>query len=175
MTKKLLTVALTIAACAALCGAVCPRNASDEKVPEAKQTPIAAAVAQTECAATNSHFDHAFDQTQKKEKDPLYPINESESEPVAAAGQPPTASQKTTEAPEAKPAQAPTAAPQPAPTSQPEQPQPSANPTPGERSVAGGKAQIWVPGFGWVVDGGGNVCTYAENLYENGNKIGSMG
>jgi hypothetical protein len=58
---------------------------------------------------------------------------------------------------------------------QPEQPQPSADPAPGERSAAGGKAQVWVPGFGWVEDGGGNVCTYAEDLYENGNKIGSMG
>ena len=95
-----------------------------------------------------------------------------------AETQPPAAPAKETAALEAKPAQAPehaTSAPQPVQSPQPKQPQPSADPAPSERSAAGGKAQVWVPGFGWVEDGGENVCTYAEDLYENGNKIGSMG
>ncbi|NCB42257.1 MAG: hypothetical protein EOM59_06515 [Clostridia bacterium] len=34
---------------------------------------------------------------------------------------------------------------------------------------------IYVPGFGWVKDSGEeNVGTYAEDMYENGNKIGNM-
>ena len=33
----------------------------------------------------------------------------------------------------------------------------------------------WVPGFGYVENGGSNVCYYAEDIYENGNKIGIMG
>lgn len=33
----------------------------------------------------------------------------------------------------------------------------------------------WVPGFGYVKNGGSNVCYYAEDIYENGNKIGIMG
>ena len=32
----------------------------------------------------------------------------------------------------------------------------------------------WVPGFGYVENGGSNVCYYAEDIYENGNKIGIM-
>lgn len=35
--------------------------------------------------------------------------------------------------------------------------------------------QIYVPGFGWVENhGGGGSGTAAEDMYENGNKIGIM-
>lgn len=35
--------------------------------------------------------------------------------------------------------------------------------------------QIYLPGFGWVKDeGGGGEGTVAEDMYENGNKIGDM-
>ena len=38
------------------------------------------------------------------------------------------------------------------------------------------RAMIYINGFGWVADeGGGGVCEYADDMYENGNKIGSMG
>ena len=113
-----------------------------------------------------------------EETNPPLPTEAPEPEPTLTEPQPPAAPPKETAAPEVKPAQTPeptTAAPQPAQSPQPKQPQPSADPAPSERSAAGGKAQVWVPGFGWVEDGGGNVCTYAEDLYENGNKIGSMG
>lgn len=36
------------------------------------------------------------------------------------------------------------------------------------------KGQVWVPGFGWVDDSGDNVGTSADDMYENGNKIGNM-
>ena len=37
------------------------------------------------------------------------------------------------------------------------------------------KGQVWFPGFGWVDDeGGGASGTKAEDMYENGNKIGVM-
>jgi cytoskeletal protein RodZ len=36
------------------------------------------------------------------------------------------------------------------------------------------KGQIWVPGFGWVDDSGDNVGNEADDMYENGNKIGEM-
>lgn len=36
--------------------------------------------------------------------------------------------------------------------------------------------QIYVPGFGWIEDnGGGGSGTTADDMYENGNKIGDMG
>ena len=36
------------------------------------------------------------------------------------------------------------------------------------------KGQMWFPGFGWVDDGGANEGTKADDMYENGNKIGNM-
>jgi outer membrane biosynthesis protein TonB len=47
-----------------------------------------------------------------------------------------------------------------------------------DSSPAGGdtkQGQIFVPGFGWVKDeGGGAQGTTAEDMFENGNKIGNM-
>lgn len=34
---------------------------------------------------------------------------------------------------------------------------------------------VYVPGFGWIENQGPNQATYAEDMYENGNKIGIMG
>jgi hypothetical protein len=36
------------------------------------------------------------------------------------------------------------------------------------------KGQVWVPGFGWVDNSGDNVGNKADDMYENGNKIGNM-
>jgi outer membrane biosynthesis protein TonB len=171
MTKKLLTAALAIAACATLWGAVCPQNASDGKVPAADQVTSTAAAAQEEHTGAIPLSAAEKEYAPAEETNPPLPTEAPEPAPVMAETQLPAAPPKETAAPEVKPAQAP----QPVQSPQPEQPQPSADPAPGERSAAGGKAQVWVPGFGWVEDGGGNVCTYAEDLYENGNKIGSMG
>ena len=33
---------------------------------------------------------------------------------------------------------------------------------------------VYVPGFGWVESQGSNHVEYAEDMYENGNKIGIM-
>lgn len=34
---------------------------------------------------------------------------------------------------------------------------------------------VYVPGFGWIENQGPNQVGYAEDMYENGNKIGIMG
>lgn len=34
---------------------------------------------------------------------------------------------------------------------------------------------VYVPGFGWIESQGPNQVEYAEDMYENSNKIGSMG
>lgn len=34
---------------------------------------------------------------------------------------------------------------------------------------------VYVPGFGWLESQGADEVIYAEDIYENGNKIGSMG
>lgn len=49
-------------------------------------------------------------------------------------------------------------------------------PAPGEPQAGDTKnGQIYIPGFGWVQNnGGGGSGTVAEDMYENGNKIGIM-
>jgi len=55
------------------------------------------------------------------------------------------------------------------------QPSKKHNPAPGSKAVIDGKLSVWIPGFGWIEDnGGGNVGTIAEDMYENGHKIGIM-
>ena len=34
---------------------------------------------------------------------------------------------------------------------------------------------VYVEGFGWIESQGPNYIEYAADMYENGNKIGSMG
>lgn len=52
-----------------------------------------------------------------------------------------------------------------------EPPTQAGEPQPGDTK----NGQIYVPGFGWVEDhGGGGSGTVAEDMYENGNKIGIM-
>lgn len=34
---------------------------------------------------------------------------------------------------------------------------------------------VYVPGCGWIENQGPNHCEYAEDMYENGNRIGIMG
>ena len=50
------------------------------------------------------------------------------------------------------------------------------NPAPGTKEHIDGKLHVWVPGFGWIeYSGKPSVGTVAEDMYENGHKIGSMG
>lgn len=49
-------------------------------------------------------------------------------------------------------------------------------PASGTKKYIDGKPYVWVPGFGWIeYSGKPSVGTTAEDMYENGNKIGSMG
>ncbi len=41
--------------------------------------------------------------------------------------------------------------------------------------VAAKEYMVYVPGFGWIQSEGPNHVEYAEDMYENGNKIGIMG
>ena len=90
-----------------------------------------------------------------------------------------TAEKKNAETPRAEPDEELGAVPVPAPaepTSVAEMPQletelPAPQPTielqPGD--------EVYIPGFGWVPYEGPNHREYAEDMYENGNKIGTMG
>lgn len=46
----------------------------------------------------------------------------------------------------------------------------------GDTRTVDGQKQVYFLGFGWIDDNDEpNECIYAEDMYENGNKIGSMG
>ena len=57
---------------------------------------------------------------------------------------------------------------------QPAQPEPKSAPEPiaNDNELAD---MVYVPGFGWIRSEGPNHVEYAEDMYENGNKIGIMG
>ena len=57
---------------------------------------------------------------------------------------------------------------------QPAQPEPKSAPEPiaNDNELAD---MVYVPGFGWIENQGPNHVEYAEDMYENGNKIGIMG
>ena len=57
---------------------------------------------------------------------------------------------------------------------QPTQPEPKSAPEPiaNDNELAD---MVYVPGFGWIESQGPNQVEYAEDMYENGNKIGIMG
>lgn len=52
-------------------------------------------------------------------------------------------------------------------------PQQEPEPTPAPDSTPDN--MVYVPGFGWIESQGPNHVEYAEDMYENGNKIGSIG
>lgn len=81
-----------------------------------------------------------------------------------------TAEKKNTETPRAEPDEELGAVPVPAPaepTPAVETPQPTIELQHGD--------EVYIPGFGWVPYEGPNYREYAADMYENGNKIGSMG
>lgn len=46
----------------------------------------------------------------------------------------------------------------------------------GDTRVVDGQKQVYFLGFGWIEDNDTpNEGVYAEDMYENGNKVGSMG
>ena len=46
----------------------------------------------------------------------------------------------------------------------------------GDTRVVDGQKQCYFLGFGWIDDNDEpNECIYAEDMYENGNKVGTMG
>ena len=75
--------------------------------------------------------------------------------------------------PEPSPAQAPPESEVQAPSEQDATPQQEPEPTPVPDSKPDN--MVYVPGFGWIESQGPNHAEYAEDMYENGNKIGIMG
>ena len=152
--KKLIIVTM-IAACVALCAAVWPHgNAVEETPVPAAETAVSAkeaTVAEIEEPATLAEKEkRTIPQQEAHQEEQPEPETESIETPADSELQP-SAEQMTGK------------------NSVPEQTlsQPSKELQPGD--------EVYIPGFGWVPYEGPNHREYAADMYENGNKIGSMG
>ena len=75
--------------------------------------------------------------------------------------------------PEPSPAKTPPPSEVPVPPEQDVTPPQESEPTPAPDSAPDN--MVYVPGFGWIESQGSNHAEYAEDMYENDNKIGIMG
>lgn len=154
--KKQIAIAAAITASLALWAAVSPQTAVVKETPAPSPMPAAAAP--------------RTPLTEPKEPEvslttELEPAKETIAEPVLeeTVEQPPASARKPTAGNQDTPAPEPTDTPEPEPTPEP------------EVTDRGSENMGYVPGFGWIESQGPNQVTYAEDMYENGNKIGIMG
>ena len=154
--KKQIAIAAAIAASFALWAAVSPQTAVDKETPALTPTPAVIAPQAplpepTEPAMPLTTEMEEVDGTIAK------PVLEEADEQPSAPTPAPTAENQ------AEPALEPTDTPEPEPIPEP------------EVTDRSSENMVYVPGFGWIESRGPNQVTYAEDMYENGNKIGIMG
>ena len=154
MKKRIITTA-AFAAYLALCAAVWPQNEPAVETP-ALPTPPAVIATQPKVPEIPEVEESIMPEEEKTDATQPEPIHEATIEPEPTPTQMPWISEaQATSEQNATPAQEP----EPAPTS----------PDSTQNNV------VYVPGFGWIESQGPNHIEYAEDMYENGNKIGSMG
>ncbi len=161
--KKLIMITV-IAACLALCAAVWTQTEMVDKTPTPAPPPAVSAPEPP--VAKLKTKDEAAPQTEEEKaavskQEPCYEVI---SESGTASMEPAAVPEPVLEPmPESIPAPEIT----PAPESTPEPTPIAIESPPGD--------MVYVPGFGWLESQGPNHVEYAEDMYENGNKIGIMG
>lgn len=148
--KQRIVAAATFAACLALCAAVWPQNQPAGETP-ALPTPAAVIATQPEVQEI-AEIEEVIPPEEEKAEATLLELVE-----------------KADIVPEPSPAQTPPASEVPAPPEQNATPQQEPKPAPALDNM------VYVPGFGWIESQGPNHVEYAEDMYENGNKIGIIG
>lgn len=152
--KKRIVTASVFAACLALCAAVWPQKQPAEATP-ALPTPAAVIATQPEVPEI-------------AEMEEVIPPEEEKAEATL-----PGLVEEADIVPEPSPAQTPPASEVPVPPEQDAEPRQEPEPAPAPDSKPDN--MVYVPGFGWIESQGPNHAEYAEDMYENGNKIGIMG
>lgn len=150
--KKALAILALIAACGALCAPVWPRSGADEKVP-------------TQSTITESFHPTAAVSETLSRKENEYTVDGQDDTACTVTEQPATV---TKVAPQ-------TAVPEPPQETPPSTPQSTGAPPSSKPADGAAQSGAYVPGFGWVENSGENTAVRDEDIYENGNKIGSMG
>ena len=153
-------IAGTVLAAGALCWALGGGTAKVDTVPTAAaESAVSAPCApQTQPTKPSNNIDMPE------------PVTESETIPVAGSVASP-AQETPTDIPTSTPAEEaiaeqPAAIPEPA---------PAEGPTIQSTAEAPQDSMVYVPGFGWLQSEGAGEWSVSENMYENGNKVGSMG
>ena len=153
MKKRIITTA-AFSACLALCAAVWPQKKPAEATP-VLPTPAAVIATQPEVPEI-AEVEEVIQPEEEKSEATLSELVE-EADIV----------------PKPSPTQTPPAGEVPVPPEQNATPQQEPEPAPTPDSVSDN--MVYVPGFGWIESQGPNHMEYAEDMYENGNKIGIMG
>ena len=164
--KNRIIIAAAFTACLALCAAVWPQAETVEKTPATSET-TAVTTPRPTLPETEELVLPAI--TEKQESG----MPEAESAPEVAAKELPTLAPEIEDEAEAEQEYVPPTQTDSIPV-QPTQPEPKSAPEPiaNDNELAD---MVYVPGFGWIQSEGPNHVEYAEDMYENGNKIGIMG
>ena len=164
--KKRIIIATAFAACLAMCAAVWPQTEKVEKTPAPSETTAVTTPRPTLPEAEKPVLPVV---TEKKESE----MPEAESDPEVTAEEMSAPTPEIEKQFEAEQKSAPPMQTDPTPV-QPAQPEPKSAPEPiaNDNELAD---MVYVPGFGWIQSEGPNHVEYAEDMYENGNKIGIMG
>ena len=166
--RKRIIATTAITACFALCAAVWPQSKAVEETP--RPTPAPAVTAPQPTLPEQEEV--VLTATTEKE---MVDVPAAEPVPEATAEEPATPAPEMETQAEAEQESAPPAQPEPIllPPTQPE-PEPMPESVP-EASDSNSEDMVYVEGFGWIESQGPNQVEYAEDMYENGSKIGSMG
>ena len=163
---KKFIMATMVAACIALCAAVWPQSNVVEET-HSQTSSLTLCAPETAVVELKTEVESA-------------PLAEKEKAVAPQAEAP----QELHTEPEPAPIETP-AAPKIQPSPEPEEiseaahePTPESTPEPAEEQTTDTPQScdmVYVPGFGWIESQGPNQVDYAEDMYENGNKIGIMG
>lgn len=162
--KKRIIIATAFTACLALCAAVWPQTEKVEKTPAPSKTANVTTPRPT-LPETEELVLPAI--TEKQESG----MPEAESAPEVAAKELPTPAPEIEDEAETEQKSAPPTQTESAPV-HPTQSESAPEPIANDNELAD---MVYVPGFGWIESQGPNQVEYAEDMYENGNKIGAMG
>lgn len=153
MKKRIITTA-AFAACLALCAAVWPQQQPAGETP-ALPTPAVVIATQPEVPKMPEMKEVITPEEEKSEATLHELVEEADIALVPSPAQTPPPSEV------------------PIPPEQNATPQQEPEPAPAPDSEPDN--MVYLPGFGWIESQGPNHAEYAEDMYENGNKIGIMG
>ncbi len=163
--KKKIIIAATFATCLALCAAVWTQIEAVEETPLPSESPaVYAPKATVEELKTEAE---TASPTEKEKAEIPQPEQTQEAVP-----EPEPVSTETPVTPEVRPT--PESAPAPEATHETVPEQNTEPPATQESIKPPSGNMVYVEGFGWIENRGPNHVEYAEDMYENGNKIGIM-